>query len=303
LESVGFHSFRLRESSAVKDGYSLVRENGEVASDSLSEGEQTFITFLYFAQSLQGAPQDSSESNELVAVIDDPISSLDSDVLYAVSTIVRRIIANIADGGGRVRQLVLLTHNAHFHKEVTYRAQSDRTGGWQYGIVRKRSGQPSELILSEHNPIQTAYAALWHEVRRSSNDSAASIAGLQNILRRILETYFKILGGVDNAEIVSKFTGVDQTICRALFAWVNAGSHSIFDDIDYSSTSETVEANLRVFRQIFKEQNQEGHYLMMMGETPDVAAATAEKPDRAQVIESSAPDLSDLADDLTELVA
>jgi wobble nucleotide-excising tRNase len=303
LESVGFHSFRLRESSAVKDGYSLVRENGEVASDSLSEGEQTFITFLYFAQSLQGAPQDSSESNELVAVIDDPISSLDSDVLYAVSTIVRRIIANIADGGGRVRQLVLLTHNAHFHKEVTYRAQSDRTGGWQYGIVRKRSGQPSELILSEHNPIQTAYAALWHEVRRSSNDSAASIAGLQNILRRILETYFKILGGVDNAEIVSKFTGVDQTICRALFAWVNAGSHSIFDDIDYSSTSETVEANLRVFRQIFKEQNQEGHYLMMMGETPDVAAATAEKPARAQVIETSAPDLSDLADDLTELVA
>ncbi|AIY02949.1 hypothetical protein ART_3350 [Arthrobacter sp. PAMC 25486] len=266
LDSVGFHSFRLKESSAVKDGYSLVRDNGEVAASTLSEGEQTFITFLYFAQSLQGTPQVDEGVEDLVAVIDDPISSLDSDVLYAVSTLVRRIVADIATSSGRVSQLIVLTHNAHFHKEITYKGQGDKSGGWQYGVVRKIHGRPGEVVLSDINPIQTAYGALWDEVKRASKEPSSSGVGLQNILRRIIETYFKVLGGVDNAAIVSKFDGDDQGICRALFSWVNAGSHSIFDDIDYSPTPSTIEANLRVVRRIFKENGQEGHYLMMMGE-------------------------------------
>jgi wobble nucleotide-excising tRNase len=269
LKSVGFHSFRLKPSPVVKDGYSLVRENGEIASDTLSEGEQTFITFLYFAQSLQGTPQDSNERNELVAVIDDPISSLDSEVLYSVSTLVRRIVADITGRKGRVRQLVLLTHNAYFHKEVTYKALGDKDSGWQYGIVRKRSDQPSEFSLHTNNPIQTAYASLWAEVKRSSQEPSASAGSLQNTLRRILETYFKVLGGVDNSSIIEKFTGEDQAICRALFSWINAGSHAIFDDLDYSPTATTIETNLSVFRRIFEAQNQEGHYLMMMGLSTD----------------------------------
>jgi len=273
LASVGFHSFRLRESSTVKDGYSLERENGTIASDSLSEGERTFITFLYFAQALQGTPQSPGATNDLLAVIDDPISSLDSDVLYAVSTLIRRIVADISESKGRVRQLVLLTHNAHFHKEVTYKRQGDKDAGWQYGVVRKRQGHPSELVLSAENPIQTAYAALWQEVRRSAADPHGPAAGLQNILRRILETYFKVLGGVDDTAIVAKFSGDDSQICRSLFSWVNAGSHSIFDDLDYTESPSTIESNLRVFHQIFIETDQEGHYSMMMREDTTTSAA------------------------------
>lgn len=273
LDSVGFHNFRLQESATVADGYSLVRANGDVATDTLSEGERTFITFLYFAQSLRGVLQDTTEPNDLIAVIDDPISSLDSDVLYAVSTLVRQIVEDIAAGTGRVRQLVLMTHNAHFHKDVTYRRRGDKLGAWQYGIVRKRNGQTSEVALTADNPIQTAYGALWAEVKRASEPSSTAI-GLQNILRRILETYFRVLGGVNDPAIVAKFEGDDQVICRALFAWVNAGSHSIFDDLDYSPTPSTVEANLRVFRRIFEKQGQLGHYQMMMGEPTDSAESS-----------------------------
>jgi wobble nucleotide-excising tRNase len=307
LDSVGFHSFRLQESAAMKDGYSLVRENGEVAADTLSEGEQTFITFLYFAQSLEGTPHDSSDFNDLVAVIDDPISSLDSDVLYAVSTLTRRLVADIGTGNGRVRQLIVLTHNAHFHKEVTYKAQGDSDAGWQYGVVRKQSGQPSKIVLGRKNPIQTAYAALWEEVKRSSEDSSTSVASLQNILRRILETYFKILGGMDNSTIIDKFVGVEKVICRSLFSWVNAGSHSIFDDIEYSPSATTVESHLRVFRRIFEEQNQEGHYLMMMGITADASAtvdrATGEQRTKADAVNENSDSLEIVADKLASLVA
>lgn len=279
LDSVGFHSFSLAESTSIQDGYTLVRSNGDIATETLSEGERTFITFLYFAQSLQGSPQDETELIDLLAVIDDPISSLDSDVLYAVSTLVRRIVEDIAAGKGRVRQLMLMTHNAHFHKDVTYRPHGGaKLGSWKYGIVRKRGGQSSEVELRDDNPIQTAYGALWDEVKRSAQRPSESAIGLQNTLRRILETYFKVLGGVDDTAIIAKFEGDEQVICRSLFTWVNAGSHSIFDDLDYSPTPTTVEANLRVFRRIFEEHNQIGHYQMMFGQIEDQETEDKERP-------------------------
>ncbi|AOT05759.1 hypothetical protein ASPU41_20110 (plasmid) [Arthrobacter sp. U41] len=105
------------------------------------------------------------------------------------------------------------------------------------------------------------------------------MGGLQNILRRILETYFNVLGGVDNSSIIEKFKGEDQAVCRALFSWINAGSHAIFDDLDYSPTATTIETNLSVFRRIFEAQNQEGHYLMMMGLSTDPSTTKEETLD------------------------
>lgn len=78
---------------------------------------------------------------------------------------------------------------------------------------------------------------------------------------------------MDNPATVAKFEGDDQVICRALFSSVNAGSHSIFGDLNYSPTPSTVEANLRVFRRIFQEQGQLGHYQMMKGEAADSAGS------------------------------
>lgn len=267
LDSVGFHSFRLSEASGDTDGYSLLRPDGAVVGDTLSEGERTFITFLYFAQSLEGAPQDPSEPSGLIAVIDDPISSLDSDVLYAVSTLVRKIVAMIEAGKGRVRQIVVMTHNAHFHKEVTYLRQGQKSGAWRYGVVRKRLGSPSEVVFSSDNPVQTAYNSLWDEVNNALKDPHASAIGLQNTLRRILETYFRVLGGVNDFGIVAEFKGEDRAICRSLFSWVNSGSHAIFDELDYAPGPATTEAYLRVFREIFVNSHQLGHYRMMTKET------------------------------------
>ena len=265
LVGAGFHSFTLGESTSLVDGYTIRRPNGDVASDTLSEGERTFISFLYYAQSLDGTSSGDGPS-DLLAVIDDPISSLDSDVLYAVSTIVRGIIRRIGVGEGRVRQLILLTHNAHFHKEVIYESpRASSRARRKYGLVRKHPARPSVIELSSESPIQTAYGALWDEVKRAHTDQTASVVGVQNVLRRIIETYFKVLGSIDTDAIVVEFSGADRAICEALFSWVNAGSHTIFDDLHYAQSTVSLGANLDVFRRIFEMQSQEGHYRMMMG--------------------------------------
>ncbi|MFD2879946.1 AAA family ATPase [Paenibacillus rhizoplanae] len=60
----------------------IVREDGKDAKDTLSEGEKTFITFLYFYQLLKGSNDISEIMTDKVVVIDDPISILDSSVLF-----------------------------------------------------------------------------------------------------------------------------------------------------------------------------------------------------------------------------
>ncbi|WP_270451902.1 AAA family ATPase, partial [Kocuria marina] len=57
----------------------------------LSEGERTFITFLYYFHSLSGVKQDN-ESDKVVAIIDDPISSLDGDIMFVVSALTRMLV-------------------------------------------------------------------------------------------------------------------------------------------------------------------------------------------------------------------
>ena len=55
----------------------------------LSEGEVTFITFLYFLQWIKGSQNEEDVTQDRVIVIDDPISSLDSNILFVVSSFKR----------------------------------------------------------------------------------------------------------------------------------------------------------------------------------------------------------------------
>ena len=109
--------------------------------------------------------------------------------------------------------------------------------------------------------------------------------GIQNTLRRILETYFKILGGWDINKIWEKFEPVDQPICKSLFSWVNAGSHGALDDLHLALDDSSIERYMRVFREVFRVSEHLPHYKMMMRET-------AEEPVETQVPAGGSPSSS-----------
>jgi wobble nucleotide-excising tRNase len=90
---------------------------------------------------------------------------------------------------------------------------------------------------------------------------------IQNTLRRILENYFKILGGIDSDVVCAKFEGRERLVCKALFSWVNDGSHFAHDDLYVSLDDTMVETYLRVFREIFRKLEHLPHYKMMMGDS------------------------------------
>ena len=268
LERSGFTSFHIISSTELDDGYMLARNGLPLDEHSLSEGERTFIAFLYYYFRLNAR---ENVAGKILAVIDDPISSLDSDVLFIVSALVRDLINRALSGSDRVAQVIVLTHNVYFHKEITQVRHNDEGSGRGYYVIRKSLTEENRVEAHSHNPISTEYERLWSEVRRASQGEQMSIIGLENILRRILENYFRIAGGIWEDEIVQYLEPAERPVLRSMFNWVNEGSHGVFENLHYSPTVATQDVYLDVFKHVFDRSRHGAHYKMMMGivETDD----------------------------------
>lgn len=108
--------------------------------------------------------------------------------------------------------------------------------------------------------MKSSYDLLWDAARNPTRDPLT----ICNNLRRILENYFKLLGGINTHSLYEKFEGDEQLICRALVSWINDGSHFAMEDLHLSPGGE-VDKYLDVFRKVFEKHNHEAHYKMMMG--------------------------------------
>ncbi|MES1980977.1 MAG: AAA family ATPase [Pseudomonadota bacterium] len=272
LLSFGFHSFLLAEASN-GSSYKLIRQDGTDIKETLSEGEMSFITFLYFYHLLKGSNSDTGVITDRVVVFDDPVSSLDSDILFIVGSLIKRLFHEVRAGTGYIKQIFVLTHNVYFHKEVTFNPKNRHYGqnSATFWIVKK-TGLKSKIQKCSTNPIKTSYQLLWEEVQKDDRTNLS----IQNTLRRILESYFKILGGWDSDKICALFEGQEKWVCNSLFSWINDGSHSALDDIYASTDPSMVDNYLRVFRAIFERTKHLEHYKMMMGEAYEEIPAAIE---------------------------
>ncbi|HYV35106.1 MAG TPA: AAA family ATPase [Gemmataceae bacterium] len=259
LEVFGFRGFKLAMTTD-KKSYKLIRANGESAKHTLSEGEKTFVTFLYFYHLLKGSRDGANVSAARIVVFDDPVSSLDSDVLHIVSSLIRELFVNVCAGMGALKQVFILTHNIAFHKEVSYfkkRHKGVPTSKITYWKVYKQNEQ-SSVLFSRTNPVKSHYEVLWAEIGRKNPHTIC------NTLRRILEQASKLLGGIELGNLEKKFSGGDLTACRTLLGWVHDGSHFSFDDMCMTVDNTTIDMYLNVFRDVFKHSGWEAHYEHMM---------------------------------------
>lgn len=263
LKSFGFHNFEIKETEE-KGYYQILREDGTLAKSTLSEGERTFITFLYFLQLAKGAINKGEVSLDRVLVIDDPISSLDSNVLFIVSTLIKDVIYDIRNNIGSIKQLIILTHNVYFHKEVSFiDGKTKDRNDTHFWILRKKNKISLIKPYEKNNPIQSSYELLWQEIKEKENNSGVTI---QNTMRRIIENYFSLLGKNRDDILIKKFDSKEeQNICRSLLCWINDGSHCILDDMFIEIQGDTIDKYSDVFRQIFEKTDNIGHYNMMMG--------------------------------------
>ena len=128
LADVGFANFFLAEGED-KSSYKIIRQNGDDARKTLSEGEKTLITFLYFYHLTKGGFDQDEAANDRVVVLDDPISSLDDATLLVVAQLTKQLIDD-CQNGGKIKQFFVLTHNNNFWKELT-----DINGGLYFALT------------------------------------------------------------------------------------------------------------------------------------------------------------------------
>lgn len=268
LEVFGFRGFKLAMTTD-KKSYKLIRATGESAKHTLSEGEKTFVTFLYFYHLLKGSRDGANVSAARIVVFDDPVSSLDSDVLHIVSSLIRELFVNVCAGKGAIKQVFIFTHNIAFHKEVSYfkkRHKGVSTLKITYWKVYKQNEQSSVLFFRT-NPVKSHYEVLWAEIGQKNPHTIC------NTLRRILEQASKLLGGIELDNLEKKFSGGHLTACRTLLEWVHDGSHFSFDDVCITVDNTTINIYLNVFRDVFKHCGWETHYNHMMAIEQDGEAA------------------------------
>lgn len=83
-------------------------------------------------------------------------------------------------------------------------------------------------------------------------------------MRRILENYFNIIGGIDYEKCVNDFEGEDKIICKSLISCINEQSHTISDDYFMCIADSEVGHYQQIFKEIFEKMNHSSHYKMMM---------------------------------------
>ncbi|WP_131159283.1 ATP-binding protein [Helicobacter pylori] len=266
LERYGFTNFGLACTEDEKS-YRIQREDGQLVGETLSEGEVTFITFLYYYHLTKGSLKESDISKNKVLVIDDPISSLDSNILFIVSVLVKELMKETMKETMKektnIKQIIILTHNTYFYKNITYNLKRYQ-GKYSFWIINK-DNNISKIKSYKENPIKNSYELLWQEVKQAKENNASWVS-LQNVMRRIIEYYFRILGGFEHNHNLSEcFENIEEKqVCNSFISWFNDGSHGISDDLFVQSQDISIETYLKVFEKIFEITGHEAHYKMMM---------------------------------------
>jgi wobble nucleotide-excising tRNase len=232
------------------EGYELHR-HGKLVKGPPSEGEKTALALCYFLSTL-GA--DGRKIKDLIVVVDDPISSLDTRAMNYACALIRTQLRD-------AQQLFVMTHNQHCMNEFkkdwkSFYAPRDPqknppTAAFIYLDVRvPASTGARSTTLVEMPPLLREYDSEYHflcsKVLEFENQGTThSEYGflMPNVIRRVLELFlaFKVPGTgpiKDKLAAMCKLhPALDGTRMAALerLSQVESHSDSIDDFISHSS--------------------------------------------------------------------
>ncbi|WP_165482564.1 AAA family ATPase [Legionella bozemanae] len=176
------------------NGYQINR-NGTPATN-LSEGEKTAIAFLYFLKSLSDK---SFSLKDGIVVIDDPVSSLDSNALFYAFGFMKE---RTKDAG----QLFILTHNHSFFRQVKNwfnhlpnqnKKNVDLKPGRFYMLISNEDGGSRSSYITVLDRLLHEYESEYHYLfslvfeaaNYEKNEDLLKNYHLTNIARRLLEAF------------------------------------------------------------------------------------------------------------------
>jgi wobble nucleotide-excising tRNase len=172
-----------------KEGYTI-RRHGEIAKN-LSEGEKTAIAFVYFTISLKDREFDVENG---IVVIDDPISSLDSNSLFQAFAFLKNTVSNAS-------QVFILTHNYDFLQLLLnwLKSKPKSQGKKTYCMINNHvsNGRRTasidvldKLLINYTSEYQYLFKLLY---TFTPDGTIGSVYHLPNIARKVLDNFLMII--------------------------------------------------------------------------------------------------------------
>lgn len=266
----GFTSFKLKKWG--DDSCFLVRIESPDENNiykSLSEGEKTIISFLYFIEVCKGTTDKTKEIlNDRVIVIDDPISSLSHNIVFEVSQIIRSELL-LLKKQEKYSQLFILTHNLYLYYEIRgnidnierkCNASKPEHEVKLYNTykVKKESDGGSMVLVSDRKEVLTDYDVYWSIIKECKSENGYK-ALLPNAMRNILEYYFGFIKDEDNLN-----NALANITDREFVRFIQRNSHSDKENFTFNIEEINVDNFLKSFEEIFKKTNQFKHYKIKM---------------------------------------
>lgn len=141
------------------------------AKDVLSEGEKGIVAFCYYLATTHTIIKNEDDYKRLFFVIDDPISSMDFNFVYAVTQIIRRINQHFNEGS--FDRFIILTHNLEFMNVLMrnhvvnqkYILEKNKISIWKQQLMLPYENHLSDIIRiakGELEPSHTTANSIRH---------------------------------------------------------------------------------------------------------------------------------------------
>ncbi|TIS53787.1 MAG: hypothetical protein E5W91_29475 [Mesorhizobium sp.] len=235
--------------SPIAEGYELHRHS-QLVRGAPSEGEKTAIALCYFLSTLES---DGRKLEDVIVVIDDPISSLDTKAMNFACALIRNRVSQAA-------QLFVLTHNQHCMNEF-----KKAWKGWAY--PRNKDTAPTARLLYvdvsvptgtnirsssiiEMPPLLREYDSEYHFLFQKVLQFEAAGAAhsdyafmMPNVIRRVLDV-FLAFRMPRNGPLIDKIKelckgdtslDVERMIALERLSQVESHSDSLDDLVTHSS--------------------------------------------------------------------
>lgn len=176
----------------ISGGFFEFQRDG-VQAKNLSDGEKTAITFAYFLATLEN---NGASLNQTIVFVDDPISSLDSNHIYAIYALITKQLDSCL-------QIFVSTHNSELYillKDKWFEARqqfANRANASSY--YARRFIDTNQLWHStlEDTPVllrkyKSEYQFIFEQLHKFSSSQGPSLHEAYtapNLLRKFLEAY------------------------------------------------------------------------------------------------------------------
>ncbi len=228
-------------------GYEIIRNNSGTHDGNLSEGEKTAIAFIYFVVKLT---ENNNKLKETIVVVDDPISSFDSNHLFHAYAFLKHHCENAL-------QLFVLTHNFNFYKLVRdwfekinkNREKRKKEKSSFFYVIESDCNTPRSSQIRNSDQTLVDYQSEYHYLfsqlfkfkeRTTLNREESYLTA--NTSRKLLEAFFAFKYPKHRSDLSQLFdiaqagcTETTKDVQEKIYRFINKYSHSAVIEIDHDA--------------------------------------------------------------------